>query len=141
MLRIRFKRVGRKNAPHYQVVVIPRANSAQGDITAKLGWYNPKNKKAQIDKDLAIKWLDNGAQPTNSVAKIFIEQKIDHKLVKYTQATPKAVKSKKTTKKKAPKAPTENAGKDENEEEVPAESENLPEATDEKINLNSKTTK
>jgi small subunit ribosomal protein S16 len=137
--------VGRKNEPHYQVVVIPRTNAAKGHITAKLGWYDPRTKQCQISKDLVLEWLGKGAQPTNSVAKLLVAQKIEHPLIKVEQATPKAPRKKEKSDKKAPPAPKEDnkeapeeteAVKDSNEEKTESpeiSEEKAPEVTDEKV--------
>ena len=152
MLRIRLKRVGRKNEPHYQVVVIPRTNAAKGHITAKLGWYDPKTKHSYINKEAALKWLNNGAQPTNSAAKVLVTQKIDHKLINVVQATPKSPKKKSKGKKKAPTTAPKTLElsevksdevKKENEEETKEEikQEQAPEVTDEEVGEQEKSNK
>ncbi len=94
MLRIRLRRVGRKNDPHFQIVVTPRTNATKGDYLVKLGWFDPITKQVQIDKDGLMKWLDNGAKPTNTVARLLGAQNIKHKLIEYTPSKPKESKKK-----------------------------------------------
>lgn len=123
MQRIRLRRVGRKNEPHYQVVVTPHTNSAKGSFTAKLGWYNPTTKELKIDEKAILSWLNSGAQPSNTMAKLLIKAGVKHKLIVYKQDAPK--KAKKVEKQEKDKKPAqiENASEketvaDETEEHV-----------------------
>jgi len=105
MLRIRLRRVGRKNEPHYQLVVAPHTNAVKSSVTAKLGWYDPKTKKISFDKEQLMKWLNEGAQPSNTVAKILLANKVEHKLIKFVPDAPGKPRKKSQAKvKSAPKA-------------------------------------
>jgi len=78
--------------------VTPRTNATKGAYLVKLGWFDPISKQIQIEEADLKKWLDNGAKPTNSVAKLLIAKNIKHKLIKYTPSNPaKAKKKGKTT--------------------------------------------
>lgn len=92
MQRIRLRRVGRKNEPHYQVVVTPHTNSVKGNFTEKLGWYNPATKELKIDKEATTNWLNKGAQPSNTMAKLLIKAGVKHKLVVYIEKPPRKPK-------------------------------------------------
>lgn len=68
-VKIRLKRMGSKKAPFYRVVVADARSPRDGRIIEKVGTYNPLTNPAQvnIDVELALKWLQNGAQPTDTV--------------------------------------------------------------------------
>ncbi|MCL2444694.1 30S ribosomal protein S16 [Candidatus Saccharibacteria bacterium] len=87
MLAIRLQRLGRKGYPIYRLVV-QEANRhpLSGKIVAQVGSYNPHTKETVLDKENAQKYLDNGAQPSTRVVKIFKEQGI--KLPKWVKEAP-----------------------------------------------------
>lgn len=71
MIAIRLQRVGRKGLPQYRVIVQEAQKApTSGKVVEFLGSYNPHTKEVKIDKELAQKFLDNGAQPSERVAKI-----------------------------------------------------------------------
>jgi small subunit ribosomal protein S16 len=71
-VKIRLKRVGKKKAPSYRVVVADSRSPRDGRIIENIGWYNPMVEPSaiHIDEEKAIRWLKNGAQPTESVASL-----------------------------------------------------------------------
>jgi small subunit ribosomal protein S16 len=71
-VKIRLKRVGKKKAPSYRVVVADSRSPRDGRIIESLGWYNPlvEPSAIHIDEEKALKWLNVGAQPTESVASL-----------------------------------------------------------------------
>lgn len=71
MLAIRLQRLGRKAYPVYRLAV-QEANRhpSSGRVVAYVGSYNPHTKDANIQVELAQKYLDNGAQPTPRVVKL-----------------------------------------------------------------------
>jgi small subunit ribosomal protein S16 len=71
MVVIRLARVGRKKLPLYRVVVADQRRAATGKFVDIIGRYNPHNKTIVLDKDKVGKWLKVGAQPSNTVAKLF----------------------------------------------------------------------
>ena len=73
MVKIRLKRMGAKKAPFYRVVVADSRTPRNGKTLEELGIYDPtKNPKVlQIDADAAKKWLNNGAQATETVQSLF----------------------------------------------------------------------
>lgn len=84
MLAIRYQRTGRRGHAHFRIIVQDkRYTPTSGVVVALLGNYNPHTKAAVVDKDKAIFYLNNGAQPSNRVAKIFKEQ--DIKLPKWVK--------------------------------------------------------
>jgi small subunit ribosomal protein S16 len=95
MLKIRLRRVGRKNEPHYQMVVAPHTNPVKSNYICKLGWYNPTTKDLQVDKELVLSWLNKGAQPSDRVAKLLVSQKISHPAIKVISRPPRPPKKEK----------------------------------------------
>lgn len=77
MLKIRLQRVGRKNEPHYRIVVAEHARSAtSGNYVEMLGSYNPKSGLITVDKERAQHWIKNGAQTSDTVHNFLVAQKI-----------------------------------------------------------------
>ena len=70
--RIRLQRHGKKNQPFYHIVVADGRAPRDGKFIEKLGTYNPMTNPAQIalDIDSAVKWLKNGAQPSDTARRI-----------------------------------------------------------------------
>jgi small subunit ribosomal protein S16 len=68
-VRIRLKRVGKKKAPSYRVVVADSRSPRDGRIIENIGWYNPlvEPSAIKIDEEKALNWLKVGAQPSESV--------------------------------------------------------------------------
>lgn len=68
-VKIRLKRVGKKKAPSYRVVVADSRSPRDGRIIENIGWYNPlvEPSAIHIDEEKALGWLKNGALPTDSV--------------------------------------------------------------------------
>lgn len=73
MVRIRFRRVGLKGQPSYRIVVADKENPRDGRFLEIVGFYNPRTNPAtiQIDEGRVYDWMSKGAQPTESVAKVF----------------------------------------------------------------------
>ena len=71
-VKIRLKRMGAKKAPFYRVVVADSRSPRDGKIIENLGYYNPITNPSdiKIDTEKAIKWLNNGAIPTDTVRNI-----------------------------------------------------------------------
>ena len=71
MLKIRFKRGGRKKSPFYRIVVINSRTKRDGKVIEDLGYYNPIDKIFQINLNRTLIRLENGAQPTEVVKNLF----------------------------------------------------------------------
>jgi small subunit ribosomal protein S16 len=71
-VKIRLKRMGKKKTPSYRVVVADARSPRDGGIIENLGWYNPlvEPSTIKIDEEKVLRWLGNGAQPTESVAQL-----------------------------------------------------------------------
>ena len=71
MLAIRLQRLGRKGYPVYRLAVQEsQRHPSSGRVVAYVGSYNPHTKEANVQVEVAQKYLDNGAQPTPRVVKL-----------------------------------------------------------------------
>ncbi len=71
-VKMRLQRFGKKRSPFYHIVIADGRAPRDGKFIKKIGTYNPTKVPAQIelDFDAALKWLQNGAQPTDTVKAI-----------------------------------------------------------------------
>ena len=67
--KIRLRRMGAKKAPFYRVIVADSRDPRDGKFVEEIGYYNPLTNPAEIkiDAEKAEKWLNSGAQPTETV--------------------------------------------------------------------------
>ena len=72
-VKIRLKRMGQKKAPFYRIVVADARAPRDGKFIEEIGTYDPNQEPSafKVDEEAAKKWLNNGAQPTEVVGKIF----------------------------------------------------------------------
>lgn len=72
-VKIRLKRMGAKKAPFYRVIVADSRSPRDGRFIDTIGTYNPLTIPAEIkiNEESAIKWLNNGAIPTDTVKNLF----------------------------------------------------------------------
>ena len=72
MVKIRLRRMGAKKAPFYRVVVADSRFARDGRFIVEIGYYDPTKEPSvvKIDAEKAKQWLDNGAQPTDTVREI-----------------------------------------------------------------------
>ncbi len=72
-VKIRLKRLGKKKAPYYRIVVADSRNKRDGRNIAEIGTYDPNYDPSvfKVDEEAAKHWLSVGAQPTEVVSKIF----------------------------------------------------------------------
>jgi small subunit ribosomal protein S16 len=75
MVKIRLKRVGKKKAPFYHIVVADSRSPRDGKIIEQIGTLDPMTNPATVvlDKEKAEQWIKNGAKPTDTV-KALIEK-------------------------------------------------------------------
>jgi small subunit ribosomal protein S16 len=68
-VRIRLRRIGRKNAPQYRIVVADSRSPRDGKFIEVIGQYVPRqgDKAVNLDAARANHWLDKGALPTDTV--------------------------------------------------------------------------
>ena len=76
MLKLRLKRVGRKRAPSYRLVVMESSTRRDGRPVEEVGFYNPISKQSHFDVPQIEKWLSYGAQPTETVANLLKKAEI-----------------------------------------------------------------
>ena len=68
-VKIRLRRMGAKKTPFYRVVVADSRYPRDGRFIEEIGTYNPLTDpvEVKIDIEKAKQWIDNGAQPTDTV--------------------------------------------------------------------------
>lgn len=71
-LKIRLKRMGRKNQPAYRIVVADSRAPRDGNIVAMVGHYSPRSKGAQYDVNVeqVREWIAKGATPSETVLSV-----------------------------------------------------------------------
>ena len=72
-VKIRLRRMGQKKAPFYRIVVADSRSPRDAKCIEEIGTYDPTKNPTEyhVNEELAKKWLANGAQPTDTVARIF----------------------------------------------------------------------
>ncbi|NLW39800.1 MAG: 30S ribosomal protein S16 [Tissierellia bacterium] len=81
-VKIRLRRMGAKKNPFYRIIVADSRSPRDGRFIEEIGYYNPltEPKTVKIDDEKAIKWLANGAKPTDVVDRLFRENGIYEKV-------------------------------------------------------------
>lgn len=81
-VKLRLKRMGKKGKPFYRIVAADSRSPRDGRIIESIGTYNPTTTPAQVtvDNELAVKWLKNGAQPSDTVRNILSKEGIMKRL-------------------------------------------------------------
>ncbi len=71
-VKIRLTRMGKKKQPTYRVVVVDSRKPRDGAHIEQIGRYDPRQEPSvvEIDNDRALKWLQDGAQPTERAKKL-----------------------------------------------------------------------
>ena len=67
MVRLRLKRIGRKKYPIYRIIAIVSRSRRDGAALKELGVYNPLNEQTQLDIQSIKYFLQQGAQPSQTV--------------------------------------------------------------------------
>ncbi|HWO77929.1 MAG TPA: 30S ribosomal protein S16 [Bacillus sp. (in: firmicutes)] len=77
-VKIRLKRMGAKKSPFYRIVVADSRSPRDGRSIETIGTYNPVSQPAEvkINEELALKWLQTGAKPSDTVRNLFSQQGI-----------------------------------------------------------------
>ena len=72
-VKIRLKRMGQKKAPFYRVIVADSRFPRDGMVIAEIGTYDPTKEPSafNVNEEEAKKWLANGAQPTETINRLF----------------------------------------------------------------------
>lgn len=71
MVKLRLKRIGKKQAPFYRIVAADSRVQRDGKYIELLGTFDPLKDEVKVDDDKVIRWLQNGAQPTDTVRDLF----------------------------------------------------------------------
>lgn len=81
-VKLRLKRMGSKQSPFYRIVAADSRYPRDGRIIEALGYYNPTKNPAEVklDEEVAMKWLKNGAQPSDTVRDILSKHGIMKRL-------------------------------------------------------------
>ena len=84
-VKLRLKRMGSKKRPFYRVVAADSRSPRDGRFIETVGTYNPIMEPAEIkiDEEKAIKWLKDGAIPTDTVRNLLSEKGI---MAKYAES-------------------------------------------------------
>ena len=69
-VKLRLTRMGAKKRPVYRIVASDSRVKRDGQYLELVGTYNPIEDKVTVNKEVALKWLNNGAQPTDTVRNI-----------------------------------------------------------------------
>ncbi len=71
-VKLRLTRVGKTKQPHYRIVAADSRSPRDGRFIQILGTYNPREEPSalKVDNSKAVKWLLDGAQPTERVKKL-----------------------------------------------------------------------
>lgn len=80
MVKIRLMRIGSKRNPHYRIVVVDARKKRSADYIEQLGWYDPRDTTPtplKLDTERAAHWLEVGAQPTETVVRLFEKQGVE----------------------------------------------------------------
>ena len=77
MIKIRFKRCGRKKRPFYRIVLANSLAKRDGKVIEELGFYDPLEKILQCDSEKITLRISNGAQPTRVVKNLLKRFKLD----------------------------------------------------------------
>jgi len=72
-VKIRLRRMGKKKAPFYRIIVADSRSPRDGRFIEEIGTYDPNQEPSayKVNEEAAKKWLSCGAQPTDVVARIF----------------------------------------------------------------------
>jgi small subunit ribosomal protein S16 len=106
MVRIRLTRVGRRKAPFWRIVVADIRRARDGRFIEILGQYQPLFDPpiVKVDEERALYWLNQGAQPSDTVRSIFSKQGIMEKFQKAKLEARKAKRAQKGAEAKASEA-------------------------------------
>ncbi len=80
-VKLRLLRMGAKRKPYYRIVAADSRTKRDGKYIELIGTYNPTQNPAEISikEEVALKWLNNGAIPTDTVKSLFRSQGINEK--------------------------------------------------------------
>ena len=133
MIVIRLQRTGRRNAPAYRLVVAEKSRPVKGKFLEILGHYLPTRSPVEFtfNKEETTKWIQNGAIPSETVARLLKNHglKIAEKYItRYTKRVDKNAPVEAPAPVKAPAAPLAQTTSESTPAEVPADTVEAPES-------------
>jgi len=75
-VRIRLTRMGAKKKPVYRIVASDSRRPRDGQYIELVGTYNPATEDVKVNEEVAMKWLNQGALPTDTVRNLFSQKGI-----------------------------------------------------------------
>ena len=75
-VKLRLKRMGAKKRPTYRIVATDSRRPRDGQYLELIGTYAPLNGEVKINEEVALKWLNTGAIPTDTVKNLFSKEGI-----------------------------------------------------------------
>jgi len=77
-VKIRLQRVGTKKRPFYRVVAVDSRKKRDGEVVDFIGRYQPivNGTQFEINEEKVLKWLGNGAQPTDTILQLLKKEGI-----------------------------------------------------------------
>ena len=93
-VKLRLKRMGAKKRPFYRIVAADSRSPRDGKFIEEIGYYDPIKTPAEvkINEKVALKWLNNGAIPTDTVRNLFSKEGIMKKFHETKMASRKEEK-------------------------------------------------
>ena len=90
MVRIRLRRTGSKGQPSYRLVIADKESPRDGRFIEIVGFYNPRTEPAtlEIKEDRIYEWMSKGAQPSESVFKLFNIVKLMDRFARFKAGEP-----------------------------------------------------
>ncbi len=90
MVRIRLRRVGLKGQPSYRIVAAEKESPRDGRFIEIIGSYNPRTNPSTVvlKEDRIYEWMKNGAQPSESVVRIFKSVGLLDRFARYKAGEP-----------------------------------------------------
>ena len=85
-VKLRLTRLGAKKRPTYRIVATDSRRPRNGEYLELIGTYMPLDSTVRIDEELALKWLNNGAIPTDTVRNLLSKEGI---MTKYADSKKK----------------------------------------------------
>lgn len=88
MVKLRSQRFGSKKKPFYRIVATDSRNPRDGRFIEIVGTYNPLTNPATVkfDEEKVIKWLNNGAKPTDTVKSLLTKEGLIVKFLEQAKA-------------------------------------------------------
>lgn len=93
MVRLRLRRTGLKNQPSYRIMAADKESPRDGRFLEILGYYNPRTEPftIKLEEEKIYQYLGTGAQPSESLAKLFKSVGLTDRYARYKAGEPVAV--------------------------------------------------